>query len=254
MLIEMADPSTYPESLHGEFIRFVETMSERDVSTVEKNLEQLDSSNTLYIDGFEPGVEMSAPLYRRFSDILMAYSFVCYHATRVLDVNQIRMNGLLPNSWDSYSARMEKVLAELNVPDIPAVMRCLCSTYKYKSKISANKPEICFFSERKMAGIQGGSVCGKYCQNIGGETADWALRDQKPEVLELLKKHGIGVIVRFEIPFHDFAPSYIRDNVIYRFILYYAALYFKGIKYVTQFDGKTNTSIPPDRILDIIGE
>lgn len=250
MLIDCADPSTYPVAIKKAVQRYIEN----NLAAVKGQLEQTAISNNngiacaieLYLSPLRAGM-----LYQELLDTMADKEFMLFHATKMMDPGHIQTAGLKTNSWDHYNKTMEKALCDLNCPNVRGVLDCVYREYKRKYTDHRQKPQLCFFSAEKL--MDGGCMAGydQFCQNIGGELARWALKSKMPAAYQLLKNNGVKLLVKFKLPFHDIT-AHQREGILYQFVQHYAALYYWNWNYEPRFDGTTNCDVPPEQILEVI--
>lgn len=54
----------------------------------------------------------------------------------------------------------------------------------------------------------------QFCENIGGELARDALKNEYPQLYEYLRANGKAFLVKFKIPFSNI-KDYNQDSIIY---------------------------------------
>lgn len=190
-------------------------------------------------------------LYKNCKKILMNYSMVAFHATRILTPQSITEHGLKTNDLDNYQEFLDDALnaIELSGEEKDEILSLVMQEYLRKIG-SSNASTLCFFTSLEQ--MDGGDLAGydQFCQNVGGELARWALQSKKPKVLQALKTIGLPVVVEFLLPFSDI-PQYEMDTVVYKFIQYYAAKHFWQYHYPIEFDSHISFDIPPEQIIQI---
>lgn len=250
MLIDTENPSTYPNSIQKAIYQYIA----EELFPVEAQIRERVIVNDIDIscaveDYFSS--YKAEPLYEQLSEIMANHEIILYHATKVLDPQQIREQGLKRTEWSSYSVSLRKALASLGAGNADMMIDCVHKEYERKYQAKDYKPQLCFFSGLKLAHCEGSPGYDQFCQNIGGELARWSLEKEMPEAYQLLKDNGTPLIVKFRLPFLDIA-NYQQETVLRQFILYYMAKFFWKWDYAIRFDGITHTDIAPYQILELI--
>lgn len=250
MLIEADNPSTYPCIAQNVVYQYISNNHSSVEEQIKGKTVQNDSDIRCAIENYLSPYKAET-LYGDLLSIMAENEIVCYHATKVLDCQQIREHGLKVNEWSGYSRMLCKVLNDLNVKDVDKAIERVHNEYERKYGHLGITPQLCFFSGLSLA--DGGDFAGydQFCQNIGGELARWALKDTMPEAYQALKRNGSQMIVKFCLPFSDIA-HYQQDSIVYQFVCYYAAKYFWGWDYAVQYDGTTYKDIVPNHIIELI--
>lgn len=250
MLIDSENPATYPTYIKTVIYQYIAN----NLTSVE---EQLKENTLMYDSDVRCAVEdylfpsKAKILYQKLLELMFDNEMICYHATKILNYQEILQNGLKVNKWDEYSRNMGLILKTLGVTDIKTVIECIHKEYKRKYGVLDREPQLCFFSGWQMLNNDGRTGYDQFCQNIGGELARWALKDDMPKVYNLLKSNGVQIIIKFRLPFREIA-EYQKDTILYQFVCYYAAKYFWNWNYRIKFDGATNKDIAPSQVIDII--
>lgn len=190
-------------------------------------------------------------LYKSCKKILMNYSVVAFHATRILTPQSIIEHGLKTNNPDNYQEFLGNALNAIGLSGKEKGKILSLVEHEYLRKTSSsNASTLCFFASLEQ--MDGGDIAGydQFCQNVGGELARWALQSKYPQILQALKTIGLPVVVEFLLPFSDI-PRYEMDTVVYKFIQYYAAKHFWQYHYPIEFDSHILFDIPPEQIIQI---
>lgn len=200
------------------------------------------------------GPSKASALYEKIIAVLNDCSIISYHATKVLDTESIRNNGLHTNTWEWYSKYLEDSLKALSFDDDTVKSALALVEKEYDRKYSNNRrtAQICFFSGIRLLENEDGSAgYDQFCENIGGELARWALEDKMPEVYNVLKNSGTPIIVKVALPYIDLM-DFLYESVAYQFISYYAAKYYWDFEYEIDYDCITDKDVEADKILEII--
>lgn len=104
------------------------------------------------------------------------------------------------------------------------------------------KKELCFFSNLSMV-----ENYGYFGNNIGGELARRALKDQYNDLYNPLEENRESFVVKFKMPFSNIV-HYGKVDIAYRFVLYYASKHLWGKEYEIEFEGNTEVDIKSERV------
>lgn len=161
--------------------------------------------------------------------------------------------GLKTNDWSDYCSNLKNayIYAEFSEDKIQEALCIVKSEYNRKYVSYGRKAQLCFFNNLLMLERRGVAAYDQFCENVGGELARKALKNKYPELYKPLKEKGKGCVVKFRLPFAMIA-NYDKDSIAYQFVIYYAGLYFWNREYDIEFDGNTQSDVPPENILDII--
>lgn len=173
-----------------------------------------------------------------------------FHATRVLCEDDIKINGLLTNERTRYLDYLYRAFQHTNLSEI-SINRAIHNVEnEYDRKYTERKSVLCFFAPMSLAESSGIAGYDKYCANIGGELAEWGLKENQHDVYEALRKIGIPVIVEFRMPFEQIT-DYAQEKIIYQFILYYAGQLFWNKKFPMQLEGMTENDVAASEIIAV---
>lgn len=133
------------------------------------------------------------------------HELVCFHSTKILDKDIILSDGLKTNKWNIYSRNITNTFRSLGVAenDIDEAIVAIKHKHDWKYTSYGRDPQLCFYSNigllrnDKYAGYE------QFCENIGGELARKALKNDYPQIYRYLKENGDAVLVKFKIPFVD---------------------------------------------------
>ena len=251
MLIEIEKPATYPNAMQTMIYQYIKENLVCVEEQIRKKTLEYDCDVLCAIEDYLLYTKAES-LYNQLFEIMNDKEIVCYHATKVLDRRQLIENGLRVNDWNGYSELMRKVLLTLGDPNVDKAIEYIHDEYDRKLNSNNNvMPNICFFSGLNLLNFDNIAGFDQFCQNMGGELARWALKENLPETYQLLKNNGIQLVVKFRLPFRDIA--YFRQEIIlYQFVSYYAAKYFWEWNYSVKFDGITFKNVSPQQILELI--
>lgn len=188
--------------------------------------------------------------YSEFSRLMVFEPPYDEQVTRVLCEDDIKINGLLTNERTRYLDYLYRAFQHTNLSEI-SINRAIHNVEnEYDRKYTERKSVLCFFAPMSLAESSGIAGYDKYCANIGGELAEWGLKENQHEVYEALRKIGIPVIVEFRMPFEQIT-DYAQEKIIFQFILYYAGQLFWNKKFPMQLEGMTENDVAASEIIAV---
>lgn len=123
--------------------------------------------------------------------------------------------------------------------------------YDWKYPLRDREPQLCFYSDTSLLSEDMSAGYEQFCENIGGELARDALKEEYPDLYRYLRENGKAFLVKAKIPFSNI-KSYNQDSIIFQFVAYFAGKYFWNYDYGIHFDGNTDKAIPAGDILGLI--
>lgn len=248
-MIDVSIPNTIPTDIRVAVFQYIDTLPDYIKETIKNHTTACGSDFQCAIEKYmRPG--KADNLYTTVIDSLERNRLLCFHATRILDENDVRKHGLHTNAPEQYLGYLKATLEKLNIAQTHTVQAVEFIKQEYHRKYNGYKSQLCFFTP--LSSVCNEELAGydQYCQNIGGELARWALKNRMPEVYQQLKSAGIPVIVEFSLPFSDIA-HYQKGGIAYAFITYYARKYFGSKESPISFDGTTFKDIPLSQIIKL---
>ena len=251
MLIDVSDVNTIPVEVKNKIYQSFSALSKEDVNNIKSQEIQRKGDIICAIDRY--GFYRNAYSSGEVADILEKYDIICYHATKVSSKSMLLSEGLKTNDWSDYCSNLKNayIYAEFSEDKIQEALCIVKSEYNRKYVSYGRKAQLCFFNNLLMLERRGVAAYDQFCENVGGELARKALKNKDPELDKPLKENGKGCVVKFRLPFAMIA-NYDKDSIAYQFVIYYAGLYFWNREYDIEFDGNTQSDVPPENILDII--
>lgn len=251
MLIDVSDVNTIPVEVKNKIYQSFSALSKEDVNNIKSQEIQRKGDIICAIDRY--GFYRNAYSSGEVADILEKYDIICYHATKVSSKSMLLSEGLKTNDWSDYCSNLKNayIYAEFSEDKIQEALCIVKSEYNRKYVSYGIKAQLCFFNNLLMLERRGVAAYDQFCENVGGELARKALKNKYPELYKPLKEKGKGCVVKFRLPFAMIA-NYDKDSIAYQFVIYYAGLYFWNREYDIEFDGNTQSDVPPENILDII--
>ena len=252
MLIDVSDKIKIPIVIEQKILSRFIAMSERNISAIKAYKIQYDRDVICAIENYI-GPSSAYYFYQELNSLFKQYEMVCYHSTKTIDENVIRSNGLTTNEWNTYSKNMVHTLQVLHVEekDIVHIVEIIKCKYDWKYPAQGREPQLCFYSDRGLLSEDMYAGYEQFCENIGGELARDALKQNYPKLYECLRENGKAFLVKFKIPFSNI-KSYNQDTIIYQFVAYFAGRYFWNYDYEIHFDGNTDKAVPASDILELI--
>ena len=252
MLIDASDTNTIPVDIEQKIMRYFALMSEREIEDI-KNQKLEYAHDVLCAIEKYVAPYTAYDFYQELIALFDQYEIVCYHSTKILDKSIILLDGLKTNDWSTYSRNIINAFKKLNVKenDIGEAIKVIKKQYDWKYPPLDREPQLCFYSDLGLLSNNMSAGYEKFCENIGGELAQGALKYDYPQIYSCLRENGDAILVKFKIPFIDIS-SYNKDSIVYHFVAYFAGKNFWNYNYEIHFDGNTDKDIAPNNILEII--
>lgn len=252
MLINASDLNTIPTIIEQKIMECFALMSERVISDIKKQKIEYDHDVLCAIEKYvDPYTAYD--FYQELIGLFDLHEIVCYHSTKVLDKRRILLNGLKTNDWNIYNSNIIDTFRRLNVRenDISEAIKVIKKQYDWTYPLHDREPQLCFYSDVGLLRNDMTAGYEQFCENIGGELARDALKNDYSQLYKYLRENGDAVLVKFKIPFIDIC-DYVKDSIVYQFIAHLAGKYFWNFNYEIHFDGITDKDIAPNNILEII--
>ena len=251
MLIDVSDVSTIPVEVKYKIYQSFSALSKETVNNIKSQDIHCKGDIICVIDRY--GFYKNAYSSDEVADILEKYDIICYHATKVSSKSMLLSDGLKTNDWSVYCSNLKNAYknAEFSENKIQEALCIVKSEYNRKYVSYDRNAQLRFFNNLLMFERRGVAAYDQFCENIGGEMARKALKNNYPELYKPLKEKGKGCVVKFRLPFAMIA-DYDKNSIAYQFVIYYAGVYFWNKEYDIEFDGNTQSDVPPEDILDII--
>jgi hypothetical protein len=251
MLIDLSNPETFPSKLIKAVINYISSLPKTIIEEIQaKKIEHPSDVRLAIEDYFRPNKMFSEWLYEELEPIMENENLILFHATRLLNKDDIFRNGLLAIEWDWYNEKIKQVLKHCELSDDEVTEALNILKKEYERKYTDSSKGICFFSIYEPELIDDSSSFEVYCENIGGELAT-VFEEQMPKAYLELKKLGEPVIVKFCVPFAKIA-SYKKQDIIFHFVCNIVAKFIWDFNYFVLFDGQVICDIPPENILEVI--
>lgn len=252
MLIDVSDVSTIPVEIGNKIIESFSALPKNVVNKIKSY--EIQNSNDIMCaieDYYRPSRAIC--FYDGLEDILEKHKLVCYHVTKVSSKSRLLRDGLKTNEWEFYCSNLKNFYMNVGFSEdkIQKAVDIVEDEYKRKYSSTNNiKAQLCFLTnlaelKRKW------SLYAAFCENIGGELARWALKDGYPELYKPLKENGQSCVVKFSLPYCKIEKCE-KESVAYKFVTYYAGVFFWNKEYDIKFDSTTQFDVLPEDILEII--
>lgn len=248
-MIDVEHPETIPSGIQEAVFEYIEKLPAELLSEIKNH--NIDNFFDVFcaIEHYV-GIYKTPELYSRVISCLLQNSIRCFHATKVLNEHDVRKKGLIVNDWNRYSATLETALRTSEIPEDKILAAMQSVQHEYDRKYKGMQPQVYFFAPMSSAYSEDGAGYDQFCQNVGGELARWALKDNMPDVYLVLKNMGKAIVVEFELPFSSI-ENYDVNSIAFQFIAYYAGILLWGKKFQVEFDNKTYLDIAPSQIVQI---
>lgn len=252
MLIDVSDTNIIPVDIEQKIMRHFALMPDRVIADIKNQKIECDHDVRCAIEKYLAPYT-AYDFYQEFIALFEQYEMVCYHSTKILDKSIICQDGLKANDWDTYSRNLINTFKKLNVEEnhISEAIKVIKKQYNWKYPPHDGEPQLCFYSDLGQLSNDGYVGYEKFCENIGGELAQDALKYDYPQIYRYLRENGEAILVKFKLPFIDI-KSYDKDSIVYHFVAYFAGKHFGNYNYEIHFWGNTDKDISPNNILEII--
>lgn len=252
MLIDASETNAIPADIEQKIVRCFTLMPEKVIADIKKQKLEYDCDVLCAIENYmAPNTAYN--FYQELIALFDQYEMVCYHSAKILDKGTILSDGLKTNEWSTYSRNIINTFNRLNVKenDIDEAIKAIKKQYDWKYPSHNREKQLCFYSD--LGQLRNDMYAGyeKFCENIGGELAQDALKNDYPQIYRYLRDNGDAILVKFKIPFIDI-KSYDKDSIVYHFVAYFAGKFFWNYNYEIHFCGNTDKDIAANNILEII--
>ena len=252
MIIDVSDIITIPMEIEQKILERFQSLPCSIVSKIKECKIEYDRDVCCAIEDYI-GPSSAYYFYRELCVLFEKYEMICYHSTKTLDEKIILTSGLQTNEWNAYSTHIIKTLhtLEASEEEITQAVEAIKKKYDWKYPSHGREPQLCFYSDTGLLSEDMHAGYEQFCENIGGELARDALKNEYPQLYEYLRANGKAFLVKFKIPFSNI-KDYNQDFIIYQFVSYFAGKYFWNYDYEIHFDGNTDKEIPATDILELI--
>lgn len=250
-LIIAEDTKSFPEELHVIVAAKLNQIPFDELQRLRKTIPSHERGVDNALEKWF-GVWRQYDLYQQtLIPLFNQYDILCYHATRIGTRDSILLNGLRTNMHDYFETLKSFLLSE-GVP-ISRINLALNAIQKeYQRKYKDDPHQLCFFTSLiSFRNCDGSAGYDQFCETVGGELAKWALEEQCPDILEILRTKGIPVVVEFTTPFSSIA-DYHKDSLIFPFVAHVVSKELWELDYLIEADSSLIGEVPPDRILRLI--
>ncbi len=252
MLIDASDISTIPVEIEHKIWGRVMSLSPNIISKIKACQIQYNHDVTCAIEDYM-GPRIGCGFYEELISLFDQYEMVCYHSTKVLNKDILLSGGLKTNEWNTYRKNVINTLQMLGVEEkeITEAVEIIKRKYDWKYPLQDREPQLCFYSDTSLLSEGMSAGYEQFCENIGGELARDALKEERPDLYKYFRENGKAFLVKFKIPFSSI-KSYNQDSIIFQFIAHFAGKCFWDYDYGIHFDGNTDKAIPADDIVELI--
>lgn len=249
-MIDVTKPDTFPKELADIVLTHIASISDNELQKI-KNCKIVHETDVqCAIDRFL-GVSAAYQMYQdKLIPIFNRYELICYHATRVGNIETLLEDGLC-SCMDKYEKRLIEFLRIENVPEDQIRLAQELIRKEYLRKYRDNHHQICFFTNYiSLHDEEGSCAYDQFCETVGGELANWALENDLPNVWRVLRTKGIPVVIKFKLPF-SMVANYHKDSLIFPFVSAVAAKHLWGFDYIIESDSSLIGDVPPSNIINI---
>lgn len=247
--INIFDITTYPKEL--------ETTRKKTILLFEDKVEFLKKNQTELFRIFEQHTNISsdpiAILVNEIKTILNCNNIICFHNTRVLNIDHIKMNGLM----FPINGYKERIILDLKKSDIASdiitmisssIDNILSNFINDPCKIEKHK-QICFYMN-----INDYNIYSNFYNIYGGELLKQALTNLSIDdsIKNKILSFGIPYIIEFYFPF-NLIEKYKQNEITISLLLLWIKKYIlKSDNIDKNIDGRVIQEIPKENIIKII--
>ena len=247
--INIFDINTYPREL--------ETIRKKTILLFENNVEFLKENQTDLFRIFGQYANISsnpmATLINEIKTILNCNNIVCFHNTRVLNIEKKKKNGLM----FPINGYKERIIIDLKNNNIASdIIKMISSSIDNILSSFINDPimiekhkQICFYMN-----INDYNTYSNFYNIYGGELLKQALTNLSIDdsIKNKILSFGIPYIIEFYFPF-NLIEKYKQDEIIISLLLLWIKKYIlKSNNIDKNIDGRIIHEIPKENIIKII--
>lgn len=250
-LIDATNPESFPAELNKLVTNIIDQTPKNELQKIKDCIPKHEMEINCLLESLFGVLKRYEVYQNELIPIFNQYDLLCYHATRVKTIDDIKQYGLRTD-LNFYIIKMKEVLKAEGVcyKEIDLVINDIIN--EYQRKYDDNPHQLCFFiNPISFQCSDGRAGYNQFCDTIGGELANWALEKQNNEVLSILKTRGIPIVVEFRAPFSR-VVEYHKDSLIFPFVVSVAARKIWNYEYVIEADCSLIGDIPPSRICRLI--
>lgn len=247
--IDIYDIETYPKELEQMRINGLKIL-EKSKNILFKNADELYR----YLEKcYDYKLEPITSILCDIKQFVVKNEIICFHNTRVLDIAQIKNNGL-KFPINNYKERIKGNLELFKISK--EAMNMITSNideifnYFFNESFDIKKhSQICFY-------LNGNHYNDyqKFYENFGGEILEQAIRmssiddDLKNTILKL----GTPAIVKFSIPFR-LIESYEQEGILIKMLEYWIEKFILKLKKMNDvYEGRILYEVPQEKIIQIV--
>lgn len=218
-------------------------------NSIKKVFDYLDSSSVC-----QHRIEINAdynllnPLVDLALDLLEGKYLTGWHATRLIDSDEVRRRGLRAYTPQETRSRLRELFLEIGMPLGEADRRSLWAEERVSRKeAGARRNCINFYSAQQLE-----FEYAHFAENAGGEIARHALQDADGKYLQRLSSRGTPQTIKFSYSF-SCLDSQNQERAASSFVKVEIARLLRGAseREPVEFDGWVMGGVPPEYILEI---
>lgn len=250
-LINASDPSSFPTELKSIVSAHISLIPACELQKIKKI--RIENKGDV-LSAIESHLSPLAA-YRMYCEELIpvfdSYDLLCYHATRVGSIETILKNGIF-SSFEQYKKYLIQFLQNEKVSTKKINQSIELVQAEYLRKYSSSSHQICFFTNlESLHNDDGSAAYDQFCETVGGELANWALKEELPDVLSALQTKGVPLVVEFKTSFSQIS-RHSQESIIYQFVAAVTAKYLWNFEYRIEADGSLTGDIASSEIISLI--
>lgn len=218
-------------------------------NSIKKAFDYLDSSNVCqHRIEINADYNLLSPLVDLALDLLEGKHLTGWHATRLIDPDEVRRRGLRAYAPQETRSRLKELFLDIGMPLGEADRRSLWAEERVSRKEAvARRNCINFYSAQQLE-----SEYALFAENIGGEIARHALQGADGKYLQRLSSRGTPLEVKFSYAF-SCLDSQNQERAASSFVKVEIARLLRGASESepVEFDGWVRGDVPPEHILEI---
>lgn len=249
MLIDLSKPDTLPQEIQNPIITFIKSLPINTIESIKKQEIHYKRDIPCAVEQIFNSSQARC-MCESIHNYLEPTYLLCFHATRLMDIDVIYKKGLFANSADKYISLFVQTLRNLNFTEDVISAAAELVKAEYERKYNGRNPQLCFFTPLSSISSDSNTTYNQFCQNVCGELARWALEEKMPDVLQRLSEAGKPVIVEFSLSYSQI-PDFYQEIFIKNIIEYYFGLFFWNKKYPIEYSGCTYNDVPSSQIIKV---
>ena len=249
MLIDLSKPDTLPQEIKNSIISFIKSLPIDTIENIKKQEIHYKSDIPCAVKQILTSSQARS-MCESIRNYLEPNYLLCFHATRILDIDEIYKKELFTNSVERYVSLFVQTLHNLDFTEEVISTAAKLVKAEYERKYNGRSPQLCYFTPLSSISSDSNTSYNQFCQNVCGELARWALEEKMPAVLQRLSEAGKPVVVEFSLSYYQI-PNFYQDMLINNIIEYYFGLFICNKKYPIKYSGCTYNDVPSSQIIKV---